>query len=234
MVLAVPSYVASHLVRPIDGALASELDGIEYGPICVVHLGYRRREAAVLIGFGFLAPSQERLRILGAIFISSIFAWRSEEHRTLGGARQLELFNLEDGELLATVRADLQRTTGLSEVPCFQKIVRWRRGIPQYNVGHLGRLRRIDESVSKLRGLTRSRPERFYPKFSEPCGTAASLAQVARYVAPDAVAAELEQALVNGRRLSLDDCRLSRAGGSLDLPLTLCLNTASRNVAVEG
>ncbi len=83
----------------------------------------------------------------------------SEEHRTLltcmvGGARQPELFNLEDGELLATVRADLQRTIGLSEAPCFQKIVRWHRGIPQYNVGHLGRLRRIDESVSKLRGLT--------------------------------------------------------------------------------
>lgn len=159
VVLAVPSYVASGLLQPIDAALASELDAIEYAPVCAVHLGYPRREAAVPDGFGFLAPSQERLRILGAIFISSIFPWRSEEHRTLltcmvGGARQPELFNLKDGELFAAVRADLQRTIGLSEAPCFQKIARWHRGIPQYNVGHLGRLRRIDESVSKLRGLT--------------------------------------------------------------------------------
>jgi oxygen-dependent protoporphyrinogen oxidase len=158
VVVAVPSYVASRLLQPIDGVAASELDAIEYAPMCVVHLGYPRREAAVPNGFGFLAPFQERLRILGAIFISSIFPWRSEEHRTLltcmvGGARQSELFNLEDGELVAAVRADLQRTIGLSEAPCFQKIVRWRRGIPQYNVGHLGRLRRIDERVSKLRGL---------------------------------------------------------------------------------
>jgi len=41
----------------------------------------------------------------------------------------------------------------LSDPPSFQKIVRWRRGIPQYNVGHLARLRRIDQAASKLPGL---------------------------------------------------------------------------------
>jgi len=158
LVLAVPSYVASKLVQPIDGLLASELVAIEYAPICVVHLGYAQREASVPRGFGFLVPAQERLSILGALFISSIFPWRSAEHRTLltcmvGGARRPELFNLDDGELIRAVRADLERTLGLSDPPSFQKIVRWRRGIPQYNVGHLARLRRIDQAASKLPGL---------------------------------------------------------------------------------
>jgi len=72
-----------------------------------------------------------------------------------GGRRgQPELFNLKGGDLFAAVRADFQRTIGLSQAPCFQKIARWPQGIPQHNVAHLGRLRRIDESVSKLRGLT--------------------------------------------------------------------------------
>ncbi|HME89819.1 MAG TPA: protoporphyrinogen oxidase, partial [Myxococcaceae bacterium] len=31
--------------------------------------------------------------------------------------------------------------------------VRWRRAIPQYNVGHLARVRRIDESGSRIPGL---------------------------------------------------------------------------------
>jgi oxygen-dependent protoporphyrinogen oxidase len=158
LVLAVPSYVASRLLQPIDAALALELEGIEYAPICVAHLGYPRTEAAVPNGFGFLVPAQERLHILGAIFISSIFPWRSEGNRTLltcmlGGARRPDLFNVEDRELLSAVRADLKHTVGLSEAPSFHRIVRWRRGIPQYNVGHLARLRRIDEAVSRLPGL---------------------------------------------------------------------------------
>jgi protoporphyrinogen/coproporphyrinogen III oxidase len=158
LVLAVPSYVASRLLQPIDGLLASELDGIEYAPICVVHLGYSRREATVPSGFGFLVPAEEDLSILGALFISSIFPWRSQGDRTLltcmvGGARRPELFNLDDGELILAARADLERTLGLSEAPSLQRIVRWQRGIPQYNVGHLARLRRIDEATSKLPGL---------------------------------------------------------------------------------
>jgi oxygen-dependent protoporphyrinogen oxidase len=158
VVLAVPSHVAARLLRPTDGALASELEGIDYAPICVVHLGYSRAEAAVPDGFGFLVPAQERLRILGAIFVSSIFPWRSEGRRSLltcmvGGARQPELFGLEEAELVGSVRKDLERVLGLTSAPSFQRVVRWPRGIPQYNVGHLARVRRIEEAVSRLPGL---------------------------------------------------------------------------------
>ncbi len=158
VVLAVPSYVSAQLLQPIDRALASELAGIDYAPICVVHLGYRRAEAAVPDGFGFLVPAQERLSILGAIFVSSVFPWRSEGRRSLltcmvGGARQPELFGLEEADLVASVRQDLERVLGLATAPSFQQVVRWRRGIPQYNVGHVARVRRIEEAVSRLPGL---------------------------------------------------------------------------------
>ncbi len=159
LVLAVPSYVAAHLLRPLDAGLASELEGIEYAPIGVVHLGYSRGESVVPSGFGFLVPTEERLHILGAIFISRIFPWRSEGGRTLltcmlGGARQPELFALADEELVKSVQADLEKVLGLTAAPSFQQIVRWKRGIPQYNVGHLARVRRIDEAVSRLPGLS--------------------------------------------------------------------------------
>jgi len=159
LVLAIPSYVAARLLQPIDGALASELEAIAYAPICVVHLGYPRAEPAIPDGFGFLVPAQERLRILGAIFISSIFPWRSEGRRSLltcmvGGARQPELFGLEESELVGAVRQDLERALGLAAAPSFFQIARWPRGIPQYNAGHLARLRRIDDAVSRLPGLT--------------------------------------------------------------------------------
>jgi len=158
LVLAVPSYAAARLLRPIDAELASELESIEYAPIAVVHLGYAQTESAVPAGFGFLVPSEEHLRMLGCIFISSIFPWRSPPGRTLltcmvGGARQPELFDLPDGELIRTVREDLEKVLGLSSAPAFEQIVRWKRGIPQYNVGHLARVRRIEQAVSRLSGL---------------------------------------------------------------------------------
>jgi len=159
LVLAVPSYLAARLLQPIDRALASELEGIDYAPICVVHLGYPRAEPAVPDGFGFLVPAQERLNILGAIFVSSVFPWRTEGRRSLltcmvGGARQPELFGLEEAELVGSVRRDLERVLGLATAPSFQQVARWPRGIPQYNVGHLARVRRIEEAVSRLPGLT--------------------------------------------------------------------------------
>jgi oxygen-dependent protoporphyrinogen oxidase len=158
LILAVPAHQAASLLQPLDQRLSADLQEIEYAPICVVHLGYSRAEPAVPDGFGFLVPAEERLHILGAIFISSVFPWRSQERRTLltcmmGGARQPELFEREGGELVALARQDLERALGLSAAPAFQRIVRWRRGIPQYNVGHLARVRRIEESASRLPGL---------------------------------------------------------------------------------
>src|SRR5262249_17613246 len=46
LVLAVPSFAAARLLRPIDADLASELESIEYAPIAVVHLGYAQTESA--------------------------------------------------------------------------------------------------------------------------------------------------------------------------------------------
>jgi oxygen-dependent protoporphyrinogen oxidase len=71
----------------------------------------------------------------------------------VGGARQPELFGLEEAELVGSVRKDLERVLGLTSAPSFQRVVRWPRGIPQYNVGHLARVRRIEEAVSRLPGL---------------------------------------------------------------------------------
>ena len=41
---------------------------------------------------------------------------------------------------------------GLGE-PCFTRIVRWPRAIPQYTRGHLDRLRRINAGLEGLPGL---------------------------------------------------------------------------------
>ncbi len=160
VVLALPSYAAAKLVEPIDPGLASELSGIEHAPVAVVHVGYRRSDiASPPEGFGVLVPAGTGLRMLGSIFVSSIFPWRAHPDRVLltcllGGARHPELLEADDEMLLTWVSDDLRRALGIDVDPCYCEIVRWRRAIPQYNVGHLARVRRMEQAVSRFPGLS--------------------------------------------------------------------------------
>jgi len=159
LVLAVPSFVASELLRPLSSPLADELAAISYASVGVVHLGYDEKElAAQPEGLGFLVPSQEGRPTLGVLFISSTFPWRAPPGRVLltclmGGARNPQIAKLDDERLEQLARSELKYTLGIDTAPCFRDIVKWPRGIPQYNVGHEARLRRIDESLRNLPGL---------------------------------------------------------------------------------
>jgi oxygen-dependent protoporphyrinogen oxidase len=159
LVLAVPSFVAAELLRASDPQLAEELAAISYASVGVVHLGYDEKDlAATPEGLGFLVPSQEARPSLGVLFISSTFPWRAPQGRVLltcmmGGAKKPGITKLDDERMEQLARSELKRALGIVAAPCFREIVRWPRGIPQYNVGHQARLARTDESLRRLPGL---------------------------------------------------------------------------------
>ncbi|HXN40547.1 MAG TPA: protoporphyrinogen oxidase, partial [Myxococcaceae bacterium] len=156
LVLAIPAFAAAKLLQPVDGPLSRELDSIVYAPLAVVHVGYIRRDLAqVPQGLGFLVPFGEGPLLLGVLFISSIFPWRTSEDRVLltcmlGGARRPELLRLDDERLQQIVKEELRAILQIEATPCFLELVRWERGIPQYNVGHQERLARIQNSLAQL------------------------------------------------------------------------------------
>ena len=49
-----------------------------------------------------------------------------------------------DEQLLTAVREELKLTMGVEAAPVFHHIVRWQRAIPQYHLGHLERVARIE------------------------------------------------------------------------------------------
>lgn len=61
--------------------------------------------------------------------------------------------DLPDGELVERVRGDLGAALGALPPAGYLRIARWARGIPQYNVGHLERLERLDAALRSLPGL---------------------------------------------------------------------------------
>jgi oxygen-dependent protoporphyrinogen oxidase len=71
----------------------------------------------------------------------------------VGGARDPDALGLDDDALLERVRHDLRLTMGLELEPAMVRIVRHRVGIPQYTLGHRGRLARIEERLASHPGL---------------------------------------------------------------------------------
>lgn len=162
VVLAGPASESAAIVRRMDPVLGELLDGIDSAPLAVLCLGYDAAALAAdrgpLNGFGLLVPRSEGIRMLGVLWETSIYPDRAPEGKALlrvmiGGARDRDAVTLEDSELLSIVRRELQLTMQVSLAPEFVKVIRHRRGIPQYTRGHLARLQSIDSRLQAHPGL---------------------------------------------------------------------------------
>ncbi len=155
LVLATPAAVSASLVGPHDQEMATALADIPYAPMVVVGLGYQAGVENSLDGFGYLVAKGESLRTLGVAFESSVWSGRAPEGGALlrcmmGGARDPEILELSDEEIVAQARADLKTTLSIEEIPSFTEVVRWPRAIPQYTIGHLNRETTIEEGSRRL------------------------------------------------------------------------------------
>jgi oxygen-dependent protoporphyrinogen oxidase len=159
VVVATDASAAAGLLRPIPGVNASALEAIEYAPVAVVGLGYRREQIAhSLDGFGFLVPREAGLSVLGTIFCSSLFARRAPEGGVnlttfVGGATNPDVLDKRDDELLALVEEELRPILGIRGEPVTRFLRRWPRALPQYNLGHTERLARIRTALGAVPGL---------------------------------------------------------------------------------
>ncbi|HTB62719.1 MAG TPA: protoporphyrinogen oxidase [Opitutales bacterium] len=160
VVLAVPAYALSTLPLPVALAAALvPLAKIEYPPVSVALLGYPRHAVGhPLDGFGVLVPAVEKLSILGVLFNSTLFPGRAPAGQVLltvfvGGARQPELAALPNDESQSRVMMDLKKLLLVTQSPVYQKIIRWPRAIPQYNLGYQTQLEAMDAAEKAWPGL---------------------------------------------------------------------------------
>jgi oxygen-dependent protoporphyrinogen oxidase len=159
IIFACPAHETAQIVKDFDKELSDILNSIPYPPLSVVALGFKRQQ----IGFGtdlygFLVPYREKRKILGTLFDSSIFPNRAPEGYVLlrsmiGGRRTPELALLPDEKLIDLALSELREIIKIKGEPKFIKIFRWERAIPQYEVGHEEKLKRINQILEKYPGL---------------------------------------------------------------------------------
>lgn len=161
VVLSGPASASAAILRAFDPALSSHLEKGPTAPLAVVCLGYDAAELqsqCPLDGFGFLVPRSEHVRILGALWETSIYHHRAPAGQALlrvmiGGARDPEAATLSDARLLTVALRDLGSTMNLSATPRMVRVFRHPRGIPQYVKGHLARMHSIEALLKAHPGL---------------------------------------------------------------------------------
>ena len=159
LILAIPAYRASQLVKSIDNRITELLASIPYSGLAVACQGYKLDDLETKPdGFGFLIPKNQNRKILGSIWTSTIFPSQAPEgialFRTMiGGAGNDDILNKNDSELAEIAHLELTEILGIKSKPVFEKLIRWPRAIPQYVMGHPEKLDKITNRLGNIPGL---------------------------------------------------------------------------------
>jgi oxygen-dependent protoporphyrinogen oxidase len=160
IICAVPSFAIAPMLQPIAGELATLLAAIKYASAATVNMAFRTVDfPQPPVAFGFVVPVAERRRIIAGSFSSLKFAGRAPAAMILarvfmGGALQTEMMNLDDTEMIAAAREEFASLLGVTAEPALTCVRRWPDSMPQYAVGHLDRVSKIERAVEGIPGLT--------------------------------------------------------------------------------
>ena len=159
VVVAAPAPAAARLLAGVDGRLAADLGGIEYAGSAVVVLGFRRDDVAhPLDASGIVVPRRAGRRILAISFASAKFPGRAPPGHVLvrvfaGGALDPSILALDDAALETLARDEASAVLGIRGRPVLSRVERWHGAMPQYHVGHVDRVARIDAALAAHPGL---------------------------------------------------------------------------------
>ena len=156
VVMTAPAYVAAAACAEMAPEAAKALNKFYYPPVASVTVSYPENAFRLdgasalstggLTGFGQLHPRSQGIRTLGTIYSSSLFKDDNRQPEGefmilnyIGGARDVDIVNLSEEELVQAVHEDALKTILKPGTPLPKTVgVRvWEKAIPQFNLGHL-------------------------------------------------------------------------------------------------
>ncbi len=156
VIICTPSWAAAGMLDESANELRKSLSEIEYASSAIAVMAFRRNQFPRPVNaFGFVVPQIEQRPLLACSFSSIKFAERAPEDGILvrlffGGAVQPETLQRSDDELLQLAQDELRSLLQLQGEPLFAHLQRWPRSMPQYHVGHLDRVARIEQQAEQF------------------------------------------------------------------------------------
>jgi len=159
VVLAVPAWAAAPLLTDVAPDASRELERIEHVSNALIVIAFPESQLnRPLNGSGYIVPRVERRDVMAMTWISSKWHGRAPEGHVLlrafvGRAGQAAALEGDDESLVQLTLKEVKDVLGLDVVPSMTRVYRWDRGMPQYNMGHIGRVDRIDAEMARLPGI---------------------------------------------------------------------------------
>ena len=158
VVLAVPAFVTAKLLSALDSELARAHAEIPYASSAIVTLAYAKADVGhPLDGYGYVVPRVEGSDVLACTWTSSKWEHRAPEGQALvrvyaGRFGGPDVARRSKDSLVALAREEV-RVLGIKAEPHLVRVHRWPRAMPQYVLGHLERLERIETALEAHPGL---------------------------------------------------------------------------------
>jgi protoporphyrinogen/coproporphyrinogen III oxidase len=165
VIVASPAPDAAGLVAGLNDAAATGLAVISYGSAAVVSMVYGPGSGALLPdATGFIVPAGATVAggrpatITACTWLSRkwpnpAFGDRAVLRAFAGRAGEDSALDLPDDELVAALVRDIEAISPMGDVPEDWSVARWPRSMPQYDVGHLDRVARIESALAATPGL---------------------------------------------------------------------------------
>ena len=160
VIVTLPTHAAGRILKPaISLELHAALLEIEYASSAIVVSGHQLSDFNhPMDAFGLVVPAIERRKILAVSFSSRKFSDRAPAGQILlrtfvGGAMQPELLDHDDDTITGFVNDELRSIFGMKTEPMFSEVIRYNNAMPQYHVGHLDRVARIESLLKNTPGL---------------------------------------------------------------------------------
>ncbi|QSO45678.1 protoporphyrinogen oxidase [Alicyclobacillus mengziensis] len=158
ILLMTPANVSAELLQPC-GIDTSALRSIRYTSTATISFGYEGDVGVTkLNSSGYLVPRTQGTPVTACTVVSKKWSHASKTGKTLlrcyvGHDGAEAIVDEDDETLVATIRQHLKDTLGITAEPNFIKIQRWYQAMPQYDVGHLEKVREIEASLEGVPGV---------------------------------------------------------------------------------
>ncbi len=160
IILATPAAATSYLLEKIQPVTSQLLARIQYASSAVVALVLKRSEIdGRLDGFGAIVPSKEGRQTLAISYTSNKYPGRTSKDEILlrvfmGGALAPNLVDREDDELIQVACQEIRELLyWRGKDPVWKRVIRWRKAMPQYVVGHCQLVEQIEAGINTHRTL---------------------------------------------------------------------------------
>jgi protoporphyrinogen/coproporphyrinogen III oxidase len=155
VVVAVPPGKAARLLRDVAPAAGAELSTVDTASVAIVTLAYRGVTPPA--GSGLLVGTREGYRVKAVTLSSRKWPITRDGltilRASVGRVGETADLQHDDAELIALARHELPALIGVDAEPVDALVTRWGGGLPQYAVGHLDKVVRIQEAVAAVPGL---------------------------------------------------------------------------------